>query len=457
MAFDDEDDSSADAGGEKTPIELEDNLSPAEQHFTIKSYSPKILFVMSIGLKDAAGNELVDLEQPPWSNQKKKDIKPNLKDQSEEILRRSAADLKPPKCSNWKAHVCTQWLKDHPVTGEADVKFLRERCLLFNTTALAAAAEQRAMTDGAWRGDIPHLRLILCLIEDDIKPKFLKRDKALSRLDIDARNSDTRKPTVYELIADRWNSVTFNPVLEASVVHENYAQSTDCSHNIVAGLTKATASKVRDLISSMRADLVRMITNWELSGQGDGSIPAGSDDGYDTAGEDERALEPDHPVFGKLGGRAPAALDSRASFLRGSASYLLILWELTDEHQLLSSTLQRLNDSVSAGDASSAPSVIKMRRPNRPSPTFSDTTDGNGNDFSKTLGKYNVDCALRNVSDRLSALADKKSNFRVMKFRATSTEEREFVQEEIDSIDAEIEVRQKERRGLERNKAAFLD
>jgi hypothetical protein len=187
MAFDDEDDSSADAGGENTPIELEENLSPAEQHFTIKSYSPKILFVMSIGLKDAAGNELVDLEQPPWSNHKKKDIKPNLKDQSEEILCRSAADLKPPNCSNWKAHVCTQWLKDHPVTGEADVKFLRERCLLFNTTALAAAAEQRAMTDGAWRGDIPHLRLILCLIEDNIKPKFLER------LDIDARNSNANQ------------------------------------------------------------------------------------------------------------------------------------------------------------------------------------------------------------------------------------------------------------------------
>jgi hypothetical protein len=108
-----------------------------------------------------------------------------------------------------------------------------------------------------------------------------------------------------------------------------------------------------------------------------------------------------------LVGCTPAALDLHGNFLHGLPSYLLILWELADKHQLLSATLQRLADSVLAGDASSAPLTFIMRRgsrPSRPSPTFSENTEGTNNDFSKSLLMYNVDCSMRNVMDQLSSL-----------------------------------------------------
>jgi hypothetical protein len=54
-----------------------------------------------------------------------------------------------------------------------------------------------------------------------------------------------------------------------------------------------------------------------------------------------------------------AQLNNRANFLRGKQPYILILWELTEHHQLLQSTLQRLDDDVAAADAASAPRVSR--------------------------------------------------------------------------------------------------
>jgi hypothetical protein len=86
----------------------------------------------------------------------------------------------------------------------------------------------------------------MCLIEDDIKPVFLKRDAALTRLEFDGRNSDTHNSTMYEIISERWNSPTFIPIIPRNPVHEDFLDETDCGHSVVSGLAKATPLKVCD-------------------------------------------------------------------------------------------------------------------------------------------------------------------------------------------------------------------
>jgi hypothetical protein len=51
-----------------------------------------------------------------------------------------------------------------------------------------------------------------------------------------------------------------------------------------------------------------------------------------------------------LSGRPAPACHCKivASFLNGKPSYLLYFWELADAHQLLQSSLQRLNSSTGA-------------------------------------------------------------------------------------------------------------
>jgi hypothetical protein len=197
---------------------------------------------------------------------------------------------------------------------------------------------------------------------------------------LDGRNSDSRDLTVYELIAARWNSDTFDPVVPASDVHEDFLDATDCRHALVAHMTPATATKIKDLIAQMRSDLTRMIQHWEQGGQGDGgSLDEGTtNDDFD----DDVAINPE---FGALAGRTALALENRAAFLKHLPPYLLIFWEMADRHQILYSALDRLDSAVGAANVSSAPSVI---RNNWSSPSLSlgrTLTGGEGEGFTDAI------------------------------------------------------------------------
>jgi hypothetical protein len=123
----------------------------------------------------------------------------------------------------------------------------------------------------------------------------------------------------------------------------------------------------------MRSDLLRIITRWEQSGQGEGGI-----DTYD--GDEEQEEQQEETVspdasnnddtdsqqhgrrhIGSLDRRPARALQTRAAFLNGRPSFVLYFWEVADSHQLLHSSLQRLSNSTGASDASctvsTAPSI----------------------------------------------------------------------------------------------------
>ena len=118
----------------------------------------------------------------------------------------------------------------------------------------------------------------------------------------------------------------------------------------------------------MRPDLLRIITRWEQSGQGEGGMDTTEDehqhqvaaleeDTVSLLGSVGYADDSQAGNLGSLGGRTARALQSRASFLNGRPSYLLYFWEIADQHQLLQSSLQRLNSTTGASDTSCAPST----------------------------------------------------------------------------------------------------
>jgi hypothetical protein len=86
----------------------------------------------------------------------------------------------------------------------------------------------------------------MCLIEDDNKPAFLRRDAAFTRLEFDGRNSETCHSNVYEMISDHWKSSTFNPKIPPNRAHDDFIEETDCGWSVVSGLAKATPLKVCD-------------------------------------------------------------------------------------------------------------------------------------------------------------------------------------------------------------------
>ena len=110
----------------------------------------------------------------------------------------------------------------------------------------------------------------MCLTQDDIKNAFLHRADARTRQELDGRNSEVRRRTAFELIADRWNDPGFNSVAPPSDCHEDFISEINLAHTEVAMLNPATPDKVEHAFTSMRCNLIRIIQNWERIGQGEG-------------------------------------------------------------------------------------------------------------------------------------------------------------------------------------------
>jgi hypothetical protein len=138
---------------------------------------------------------------------------------------------------------CTEWLIDNPIVPSGDVQFIRLTVRDFVALAEATAAKAQVLqlatsawsSAASWRGTVPYIRLILCLVEDElIRNAYLHRLDALSRTQLDARNSvEQREQDVHEMLADKWNDRTFNPILPSNDVHEDYRFPTDCSYEKV--------------------------------------------------------------------------------------------------------------------------------------------------------------------------------------------------------------------------------
>jgi hypothetical protein len=210
----------------------------------------------------------------------------------------------------------------------------------------------------------------------------------------------------------------------------------------------------------MKTELVRMITNWEQSGQGDGGTapprrrPAASwEDNFSDDDDDTLTVVEDlPPTFGNLTGRSAQAMDQRENFLDGRNPYLLIFWEVADKHQLLSVALQRLSDSVSAADASSAPATVVMRRPNKNTSRTpeDDATAALIGDLGKSVSRYDANCNLRQLALQIQDVQTNKREYGLMHSRCKDPSERLYLTEQMTTMTNQIKELEEQKRKLAR-------
>ena len=74
-------------------------------------------------------------------------------------------------------------------------------------------------------------------------------------------------------------------------MHADFSNPIHIPHSRVAALSPATPDKVQEKFSMMNGNLVRIIRNWERSGQGDGGFMEhgnlGDDEEYDEGNESD--------------------------------------------------------------------------------------------------------------------------------------------------------------------------
>jgi hypothetical protein len=147
------------------------------------------------------------------------------------------------------------------------------------------------------------------------------------------------------MMTDKFNDNKFSPETEAVVdLHSDYKESFELPHSKVKDMSPATPEKWKENFSTMMIQMKRCIAKWECSGQGEG--------GNIEPGDDEEQEEGSAPLvvdeFGSLTKQSKVALDSRESFFFGHQPYLLYFWHMLNKHNLLGSSLNRLDNSVTA-------------------------------------------------------------------------------------------------------------
>ena len=318
------------------------------------------LVVLCQGLQTASGEGLINIDEEPWNALPREHTKPKARLFREEVLRRHEVFCHPPpkpRTKNWTVEKCQQWLDKNPISNHDEVEYLNSKIHEHKKVQEEANAARKREMDALernWVGKYPYLRLIHCLVDDDsIKHAYLRRnDMNTSRLALDNRNSDVREPTVYELIAEKWNNPLFEPLTEAlSDLHPDFEFSEKLTFDLVANMAKATPERVKDKLQSLNVSLTRVIAMWEQSGQGDGGKLLDEDDHENNDREDDLS-------GAGLFERNHGMLSCRSAFVSANQTYLLYYWELMNKHDLLRSSFQKLNDDTASTDGGmSVPSI----------------------------------------------------------------------------------------------------
>ena len=124
-------------------------------------------------------------------------MRPKNQECIREISRQSTLyDILPrPRPTNWKRPRIMEWLESNPVREDDCKAFIAAEVGRLRVTLerlQQQACESAPAGAGKWQGNVPYLRVILCLTDDDVKQLFLRRADAMSRQELDARNSNNR-------------------------------------------------------------------------------------------------------------------------------------------------------------------------------------------------------------------------------------------------------------------------
>jgi hypothetical protein len=164
------------------------------------------------------------------------------------------------------------------------------------------------------------LRLIHCIIEDNVREAFLRRHDLLQQDGLDGRNTPGRPPTWNQLIANKFNDPNFQAMTEVfSEHHSDFAEEisvnwSDCPNNI-------TPEQVNFWVTDRKSKLLTVQGRYNLSGNGEGSRQRdiGSDKDSNTGDSDD---EDDGDNLEYLPDNRAAFLQTERSTIRTSGRCL---------------------------------------------------------------------------------------------------------------------------------------
>jgi hypothetical protein len=297
------------------------------------------LMSMCIGLKSFDERTLGDACVEPYTSMKhRKKVNPTQKHMSDEIKRRaSVLGEDSPTCKYWTKDKLVLWLNDNPVSEPEDVTFLvtQER-KLFDTVKAAksgsTAVSETSSTSRTppWTTNEPYLRLYHAIFHEEVQPLLMSMNDVMDRPTLDARNSSARPETFFEAVARIFNDecIFFTTEILPDL-HYSFAHPLLLDFDDMPG--PVTPEEVKKRFADGRAKLIKIISKWELSGNGFGQRTVNDDD------------------FGHMGEDNLEAGENRGNFLDSmTKEHILYFWYLADKNELLKNVLNVIAETSSA-------------------------------------------------------------------------------------------------------------
>lgn len=308
--------------------------------------SKKLLLSMCCGLfasDEPGARALGEFNVEPYLSAKnKKFFKPSRSDLVAEVYRRlKELSKQEQRHDSRTVEFLKKWLTENKIENPTDVAFLRsEEAKLYNQLQRAqqeSALLQPQQQPGIIFTHTADLRMVHCLLEDDVKQAFLARHDCMDRQSLDARNSPNRPKTWLEKISDKFNCNNFSPYTEVfPYLHDDFAEPIDLS--LVHCPAAVSPDQVKGWVADRKAKLVLLIDRWERSGNGDG-----------------QRMEDDSD-FGHLQ-NLDFQSDNRSSFLKNDRSSLLYFWQMLDKYDILQQTVSILPRELGVSSMSNVSSV----------------------------------------------------------------------------------------------------
>jgi hypothetical protein len=309
-----------------------------EKQFKLNGEQLCELMAMCIGLKSFDERTLGDAAVEPYASMKhRKKVNPTQKHMCEEIKRRSTAiGEDTPTCKYWTKEKLLLWLNDNPVSEPDDLLFLvSEEKKLFDVvnsskkeaTAVSETSSSRA---APWTTNEPYLRLYHAIFHEDVQPLLMSMNDVMDRSTLDARNSSARPETFFEAVARIFNDdIIFFSTDILPDLHYSFAHSLLLDFDDMPG--PVTPEEVKKRFADARAKLIKIISKWELSGNGFGQRALGDDD------------------FGHMSEENLEAGENRGNFLDSmTKEHILYFWYLADKNELMKNVLNVIADTSSA-------------------------------------------------------------------------------------------------------------
>jgi hypothetical protein len=318
------------------------------------------LMTMCFGLTSVDDRFLGQVQYEPYLSMKfKKKVTPTQKHLVEEVKRRSkCSNSNIPSCGYWSKDRLHKWLCDNPVSEAVDVMYLmNEEKKLHDSVVKSKETKVATATEGggrsaSWTTNDPYLRLYHCIFAEETRDALMRLNDVMTRAELDARNSAERPENFFEAVSRIFNDT--NKIFVTDCVpdlHFHFAVPIVLDFDDMPGPIDPEDCKKR--FSDARAKLIKIISKWELSGNGFG----------------QRSLEDDD--FGHMGQEELEAGDNRANFLDSmTKEHILYFWHLADKNELLKNVLNVIADTSSAdsenyqttSEGSSASSVAAATR-----------------------------------------------------------------------------------------------